>query len=162
MALIAPQTAHGEAQETQSPQLNRTDLTPAALQEASALIEKYLQPIAEPAPTVRQKRAIESAIDLLKSEQAMKGQTAIERFVQIGPAALGDLRRLAASAPPENSTGMSPTADVYTTTMAAIIIRRIETAQRQPIVQELHLSRRRCARGTLAENRGERCRNDGG
>ena len=110
---------------------------PAELQQAAALIEKYVQPIPEPEPTPRQLRAIESAMKLLKSEQAMKGQIAIERFVEIGPAALGELRRLASTAPPENSTGENPTADAYPATMAAIIIRRIDTAQRRPILQEL-------------------------
>jgi hypothetical protein len=117
--------------------LNRTDLAPAALQQADDLIEKYAQPVAEPEPTPQQKRAIATALKLLKSEQAMKGQSAIERFLQIGPAALGDLRRLAATAPPENAAGETPTADAYPATMAAIIIRRIEEAQRQAILQDL-------------------------
>jgi hypothetical protein len=95
-----------------------------------------MQPVAEQEPTPEQKRAIESAMKLLKSQQAMKGQGAIERFVKIGPAALGDLRRLAAASA-ENSAGENPTADAYPATMAAIIIRRIETAQRQPILQDL-------------------------
>ena len=67
----------------------------------------------------------------------MKGQSAIVQFVEIGTAALGELHRLAATAPAENSTGENPTADAYPATMAAIIIRRIETAQRQPILEEL-------------------------
>ena len=137
LALVSAQLARAETPEAQPPQLNRTDLTPAALQQASALIEKYLQPIPEPAPTPEEKQAIKSAMDLLQSEQAMKGQAAIERFVKIGPAALGDLRRLAATAPTESSTGENPTADAYPATMAAIIMRRIETAQRRPILQEL-------------------------
>jgi hypothetical protein len=137
VALISPQLARAETPGAQSPQLNRTDLTPAALQQASALIEKYLLPIAEPAPTPEQKQAIKSAMDLLHSEQAMKGQAAIERFVKIGPAALGDLRRLVSTAPAESSTGESSTTDAYPATMAAIIMRRIERAQRQPILLEL-------------------------
>ena len=137
MALIAAQQAGAEGPAAQPPVLQRSDLAQAALQQASALIEKYVQPVAEPEPTPKQKRAIESAMKLLKSEQAMKGQSAIERFLQIGAAALGELRRLASTAPAENSTGGDPNADAYPATMAAIIIRRIETAQRQPILQEL-------------------------
>jgi hypothetical protein len=86
---------------------------------------------------------------LLKSEQATKGQSAIERFLQVGPAALADLRHLAATAPAENSGAGSSTADAYAATMAGIIIRRIETAQRQPIVQEL-LSFDEAARAVLS------------
>ena len=136
MALITAQQARAEGPEAQ-PQLNRPDLTPAALRHADALIEKYVQPVAESEPTPQQKRAIESAMKLLKSEQATKGQIAIERFVEIGPAALGELLLLASTAPPENATGENPTADAYPATMAAIIIRRIDTAQRRPILQEL-------------------------
>jgi hypothetical protein len=137
LALIAAPQVRAEEPATQPASLNRADLTPATLQQADALIEKYAQPVAEQEPTPKQKRAIDSAMKLLRSEQAMKGQSAIERFVGIGPAALGELRRLAATAPPENATGETPNADAYPATMAAIIIRRIETAQRQPILQKL-------------------------
>jgi hypothetical protein len=137
MALIVALQARAEGPEAQPPDLRRSDLAPATLQQADALIESYVQPIAEQEPTPQQKRAIESAMKLLKTEQAMKGQSAIERFVEIGPAALGELRRLAAGAPAESSTGEGLTADAYAATMAPIIIRRIETAQRQPILQEL-------------------------
>jgi hypothetical protein len=137
ITLIVAQFAGGEGPATQPQQLNRTDLAPAALRQAAALIEKYVQPIAEQEPTAQQKRAIESAMKLLKSEQAMKGQSAIERFVEIGPAALGELRRLAATAPAESSTGEELTADTYAAIMAAIIIRRVEAAQRQPVLEEL-------------------------
>jgi hypothetical protein len=137
LALIAAPQARAEKPAAQPAQLNRTDLAPAALQQADALIEKCVRPVAEQEPTPKQRRAIDSAMKLLKSEQAMKGRSAIERFVGIGPAALGELRRLAATAPPENATGETPNADAYPATMAAIIIRRIETAQRQPIIQEL-------------------------
>jgi hypothetical protein len=137
LALLAAPQVRAEEPAAQPTPLNRTDLAPAALDQADALIEKYVQPVAEREPTPKQRRAIDSAMKLLKSEQAMKGQSAIERFVGIGPAALGELRRLAAAAPPENATGETPNADAYPATMAAIIIRRIETAQRQPILQEL-------------------------
>ena len=69
--------------------MNRTDLAPAALRQAAALIEKYVQPVAEQEPTPQQKRAIESAMKLLKSEQAMKGQSAIERFIADRPGGAG-------------------------------------------------------------------------
>jgi len=137
ITLIAVQVAGAEGPGTQAPQLNRTDLTPAALRQAAALIEKYVQPIAEQEPTPQQKRALDSAMTLLKSEQAMKGQSAIERFLEIGPAALGELRRLAATAPAETATGEGLTADAYAATMALIIIHRIEKAQRQPVLDEL-------------------------
>ncbi|MGO8704706.1 MAG: hypothetical protein ACLQVA_12890 [Candidatus Brocadiia bacterium] len=133
MALIAARLAGAEAPAAQP----QSGLTPAALLRADALIETYVQPIAAPAPTAEQKQAIETALRLLKSEQAMKGQSAIERFVAIGPAALGELRRLAAVAPAESSTGAGLTPDQYAATMAPIIIRRIETAQRQPLLDEL-------------------------
>ncbi len=148
ITLIAAQLAGAEASETQ-PQLNRTDLAPAALRHAAELIEKYVQPVAEQEPTPEQKRAIESAMQLLKSEQAMKGQSAIARFIAIGPAALGELRRLAATAPAENLTGEELTADTYAATMAPIIIRRVEAAQRQPLLDEL-LSLGDDARAVLA------------
>ena len=129
-------TARAEAPNP-PPQSNATDLTPKALQDASALIEQYVQPVAEPEPTPQEKLAIQSAISLLESQEALKGQHAIESFLNIGPAALGDLRRLAASAPPETAPGETPTGDAYPATMAAIIIRRIESAQRGPILQQL-------------------------
>jgi len=103
IALIAAQLARAEGPEVQPPRLIRTDLTPAALRQADALIEEYVQPIAEPEPTAQQKRAIDSALRLLRSAQAMKGQIAIERFIEIGPAALGELHRLAAASPPGRS-----------------------------------------------------------
>ena len=151
VALIAAPLARADGPEAQPPRLTRTDLTPAALRQADALIEDYIRPVPEPEPTPQQKRAIESAMRLLKSGQAMKGQAAIERFVEIGPAALGELRRLAAAAPAlrsaaasaggeeprGNETGANPTADAYPATMAAIIIRRIEAAQRQAILEDL-------------------------
>jgi negative regulator of replication initiation len=137
LALIASLQARAEGPEAQPPDLKRTDPAPAALRQADALIEKYAQPVAEQEPTPQQKQAIQSAMKLLKSEQAMKEQSAIERFVEIGPATLGELRRLAATAPAENSTGGNPAADAYPATLAAIIIQRIETAQRGPILEEL-------------------------
>jgi uncharacterized membrane protein YgcG len=137
ITLAAAPPAAAQAPAAQPPELSRTDLTPAALQQAAALIEKYVQPVPEPAPTPQQKQAIESAINQLKSQQALKGQNAIARFLQIGPAALGDLRRLAANAPAGNSTGGNTNADAYLATMAGIIINRIVAAQRQPILQEL-------------------------
>ncbi len=149
LTLIVVPFAGGQAPETQAPQLNRTDLAPATLRQAAALIEKFVQPVAEQEPTPQQNRAIESAMKLLKSEQAMKGQSAIERFIAIGPPALRELRRLAATAPAENATGEELTADAYAATMAPIIIRRIEAAQRQPILDEL-LSLGDDARAVLA------------
>jgi len=137
MSLAAAQQAVAPAPAAQPPDLSRSDLTPAALQQAAALIEKYVQPVAEPEPTPQQKQSIESAMKLLKSEQALKGEAAIARFLQIGPAAIGDLRRLAANAPAGNPTGGNSSADAYAATMATIIINRIVTAQRQPILQEL-------------------------
>jgi hypothetical protein len=118
-------------------ELNRTDLAPAALQQADALIEKYAQPVAAQEPMAEQKFDIDSAIQLLKSDQAPKWQGAMDRLIEIGPAALGELRRLAAAAPPENAIGGNSTADACAATMAAVTIRRIEAAQRQPISQEL-------------------------
>ncbi len=137
MALIAAPLVGGQAAESQPQPMNRTELTPPALERADALIETYVQPVAAQPPTPEQQQAIETAMLLLKSEQAMKGQSAIEQFVQIGPAALGELRRLAAGAPAESSTGAGLTADAYAATMAPIIIRRIEAAQRQPLLDEL-------------------------
>jgi hypothetical protein len=131
LGLIGALHARAEAPEAQPPDLKPTDVAPAARQQADWLIEKYAQPDAEQQPTLEQKQAIETAVKLLKSERGMKEHSAIERFVEIGPAALGELRRLAA-APAQNSTGGNPTA-----TLAAIIIRRIETAQRQPILEQL-------------------------
>jgi hypothetical protein len=137
LALIVPQFACAETAAAQPSELNRTDLRPGALQQASALIEQYMQPIAELEPTSQQKRAIESAIKLLESDRAMKQQYAIEQLVKIGPAALGDLRRLAASVPPEHATGETPAGAAYPATIAGIVIRRIEAAQRQPIIEQL-------------------------
>ncbi len=135
ISLAAAQQAVAPA--AQPPDLRRSDLAPAALQQSDALIEKYVQPVAEPQPTPPQKQSIESAMKLLKSEEALKGQSAIARFLQIGPAAIGDLRRLAATAPAGNPAGGNSSADAYAATMATIIINRIVAAQRQPILQEL-------------------------
>jgi hypothetical protein len=137
MTLVAAQPAGAQASETPPSQLNRTDLAAEALRQADALIEKYVQPVAEQEPTPEQKRDIESAMKLLTPQEATKGQGAIKQFVKIGPPALGELRRLVSAASAENSTGENPAADAYPATMAAIIIRRIETAQRQPILLEL-------------------------
>jgi hypothetical protein len=137
LALIVPQFACAETAAAQPSGLNRTDLRPAALRQASALIEQYVQPIAELQPTSQQKRAIESAMKLLESDRTMKQQYAIEQLVKIGPAALGDLRGLAASAPPEHATAETPAGDAYPATIAGIVIRRIEAAQRQPIIEQL-------------------------
>jgi hypothetical protein len=137
LALFGAQRAQAATPEAQPVQLKGADLSPAALQQAEALIEEYVQPIPELAPTPVQQRAIDAAMKLLKSEQATKGQSAIQRFLQVGQAALGELRRLAATAPTEDTTGDASTADAYPATMATIIIRRIETAERQPILDEL-------------------------
>ena len=134
--------------------MNRTDLAPATLRQAAALIEKFAQPVAEQEPTPQQNRAIESAMKLLKSEQAMNGQSAIKRFIAIGPPALRELRRLAATAPAENATGEELTADAYAATMAPIIIRRIEAAQRSRSDELLSLGDN--ARAVLALKLGSR------
>ena len=57
MALIAGRSLpRAELRKRNRQQLNRTDLAPAALQQADALIEKYVQPVAEPEPTPQQKQ----------------------------------------------------------------------------------------------------------
>jgi hypothetical protein len=135
--LVAAQFARAEGPQSQPSPPRPNDFTPAALQQAGALIEKYVRPIGEPAPTLAQKRAIESAIILLKSGQGAKEKYAIERFLEIGPAALRDLGELAASARREQPTGDTAAGASYSAIMAAIIIQRIEAAQRQPILEEL-------------------------
>jgi hypothetical protein len=137
MLLAAAQFAWAEGRQSQPSPSRPNDFTPAALQQASALIEKYVRPIGEPAPTPAQERAIESAIKLLKSGQAAKERYAIERFLEIGPAALRDLGELAASARREQATGDTAAGTAYPAMMAASIIRRIEAAQHQPILEEL-------------------------
>lgn len=137
IALIAGRHVRADAPDAQSPDVSQARPAQSALQQANALIEQYVQPVAEQEPTGRQKQAIASAIRQLESEQAANGQNAIKQFVAMGPVALGDLRRLATTAPPENSTGENTIAETYPATMAAIIIRRIETAYREPILDQL-------------------------
>ena len=131
VALTAAPHAPAEAPGAQPPDLSQTNPAMATLQQADWLIEKYVQPVIEQQPTPEETQAIQTAVKLLESGQGTKEQSAIEQFVEIGPPALGELRRLAA-APPDNSVGGNPTA-----MLAAITIRRIEALARRLLLEQL-------------------------
>jgi hypothetical protein len=92
---------------------------------AERLVDAYLGPVAEAAPTDEQKTAMEAALAGLASVDFAARETSSARLIKIGPAALGALRGAAGHQDPEvaNRAG------------AAIV--EIENAARRAIIDDL-------------------------